>query len=69
MDLLAETSDTFSTESADLEREILATPAFTAEALAGERRIVDRAELLEWDDLEIIPVIFRLDAERISAAA
>jgi hypothetical protein len=59
--------DALSTESTELEREILVTPAFTADGLAGKRRIVERAELSAWDDLEIIDVIFRLDAERIAA--
>jgi hypothetical protein len=57
----------FCDEAGELERTILATPAFTDEGLAGKRRIVERAELSEWDDLEIIDVIFRLDAERIAA--
>jgi hypothetical protein len=59
--------DALSNESAQLEREILATPAFTDAGLAGKRRIVERAELSAWDDLKIIDVIFQLDAERIAA--
>ena len=56
-------------ECAQLERVILLTPAFTATGADGNRRIVERAELTEFDDLDIIGTIFVLDAERIAAAA
>ena len=37
--------DAFSGEAVELERKILATPAFTAKGLTGKRRVVERAEL------------------------
>ena len=56
-------------ECAELERRILVTPAYPAAGADGKRRIVERAELTEFDDLDLIGTIFTLDAERIAAAA
>jgi hypothetical protein len=59
--------DAYSSEAVELERKILATPAFTDEGLAGKRRVVERAELVEWDYLGIVDTIFALDADRVAA--
>jgi hypothetical protein len=60
--------DALCEESGDLEREIVVTPAFTAAGLAGKRRIVERSELQECDNLDLIEVILRLDAQRVALA-
>ena len=56
-------------ECAQLERVILATPAFTHAGANGKQRIVARADLTDFDDLGLIGTIFELDAERVAAAA
>jgi hypothetical protein len=74
-DHLAEIDDTgpeydaLCRECAQLERVILVTPIHTEAGAAGKRRIVERAELTEFDDLGLIETIFALDAERIAGAA
>jgi hypothetical protein len=60
--------DAICRKCAELERIILVTPAFTAAGAAGKRRVVERAELAEFDDLGLIDIIFALDAERVAAA-
>jgi hypothetical protein len=61
--------DALCRECGELERVILVTPAFTAAGADGKRRIVERAELTEFDDLDLIGTIFALDAERVAAGS
>ncbi|MGA7071776.1 hypothetical protein [Bradyrhizobium sp.] len=55
-------------ESCDIERKIVATPAFTQEGLDAKWRVLTRAELEAFDDLGIIDMILTLDAERVGTA-
>jgi hypothetical protein len=59
---------TFCRECVELERKIVATPAFTADGLDGKRRVAELAELQSWDDLGIVDTIFALDGERVVSA-
>jgi hypothetical protein len=61
--------DRLASECCELEKQITATPAFTHAGLAGKRRVVELAELAQWDGLDLIETIFKLDAERIAATA
>src|SRR5262245_42936606 len=60
--------DAICREFGELERVILVTPAFTEAGASGKRRIVERAELTDFDDLGLISVILALDAERVAAS-
>jgi hypothetical protein len=56
-----------SDRTTELAKRIVVTPVHTAEALDGKRRIVELEELESWDDLGLLEVILKLDAERVAA--
>lgn len=57
-----------SEETSELARQIVVTPAHTAEGLNGKVRVIEVEELESWDDLGLIAEILEHDAERIAAA-
>jgi hypothetical protein len=55
-------------ETCDLELQILATPAFTRQGLAGKRRVAERAAQFHDDECgQLLEEIMRNDAERVAA--